>query len=169
MSDDTLRSVTVERTATGRFTATNSRGGAIAFGTGDGSDFTPVELLLAALGGCTAADVDAATSRHAEPSRFTIDVSGHKISDELGNRLVDLLVAFSVAFPDGDGAERARAILPRAVRTSHDRLCTVSRTIEAGTPVRTTLHTPDPADAGESADPADVGESADPGDAGAAG
>ncbi|MYS51784.1 OsmC family peroxiredoxin, partial [Streptomyces sp. SID6013] len=46
---------------------------------------------------------------------------------------------FAVTFPDGEGAERARAILPRAVRTSHDRLCTVSRTVEVGTPVTTTV------------------------------
>ncbi|MFD6552991.1 OsmC family protein, partial [Streptomyces sp. NPDC058398] len=72
MTDDTLRRVTVERTGTGHFTATNARGGTIAFGTGSGvggeDEFTPVELLLAAIGGCTAADVDVATGRHVEPT-----------------------------------------------------------------------------------------------------
>ncbi|MFF4802817.1 OsmC family protein [Streptomyces sp. NPDC001351] len=139
MADDTLRSVTVERTSTGHFVAMNARGGTISFGTGsepEGEDeFTPVELLLAALGGCTAVDVDIATSRHAEPTRFSVAVTGNKINDELGNRMTDLQVTFSVAFPDGEGADRARAILPRAVKTSHDRLCTVSRTVETGTPV----------------------------------
>ncbi|WP_181806565.1 OsmC family protein [Streptomyces shenzhenensis] len=133
--EDSLRLVTVERTGTGRFTATNARGGTITFGTGDGTEFTPVELLLAAIGGCTAADVDVSTSRHVEPTAFTVTVSGHKVSDEDGNRMTDLAVAFSVAFPDGAAGDRARAILPRAVAVSHDRLCTVSRTIEAGTPV----------------------------------
>ncbi|MGW4910754.1 OsmC family protein [Streptomyces sp. NPDC004270] len=135
MSEDSLRLVTVERTATGRFTATNERGGTIDFGTADGAEFTPVELLLAAIGGCTAADVDVATSRHAEPAVFTVTVSGHKVGDEGGNRMTDLAAAFSVTFPDGPSGDRARAILPRAVAVSHDRLCTVSRTIEAGTPV----------------------------------
>ncbi|MFJ5777016.1 OsmC family protein [Streptomyces sp. NPDC093094] len=143
MTDDTLRSVTVERTSTGRFLATNARGGTLSFGSVSDPDtdtgFTPVELLLAALAGCTAVDVDVATSRHAEPDRFTVEVSGHKISDELGNRLTDLRVTFSVSFPDGEGADRARAILPRAVRTSHDKLCTVSRTVETGTPVTATV------------------------------
>ncbi|MEU9244273.1 OsmC family protein [Streptomyces sp. NPDC048385] len=133
--EDSLRLVTVERTGTGRFTATNARGGTITFGTGDGTEFTPVELLLAAIGGCTAADVDVSTSRHVEPTAFTVAVSGHKVSDEDGNRMTDLAVAFSVAFPDGAAGDRARAILPRAVAVSHDRLCTVSRTVEAGTPV----------------------------------
>ncbi|WP_328483458.1 OsmC family protein [Streptomyces sp. NBC_00377] len=143
MSEDSLRLVTVERTATGRFTATNARGGTIGFGTGSGTDggteFTPVELLLAAIGGCTAADVDVATGRHAEPAEFTVTVSGDKVSDELGNRMTGLAVTFSVAFPDGPSGDRARAILPRAVAVSHNRLCTVSRTIEVGTPVAVTV------------------------------
>ncbi|MFI5875655.1 OsmC family protein [Streptomyces sp. NPDC051445] len=143
MSEDSLRLVTVERTATGRFTATNARGGTIGFGTGSGTDggteFTPVELLLAAIGGCTAADVDVATGRHAEPAEFTVTVSGDKVSDELGNRMTGLAVTFSVVFPDGPSGDRARAILPRAVAVSHNRLCTVSRTIEVGTPVAVTV------------------------------
>ncbi|MGW1750328.1 OsmC family protein [Streptomyces sp. NPDC002092] len=143
MAEDSLRSVTVERTSTGHFVATNARGGTISFGTGSEpqreDEFTPVELLLAALGGCTAVDVDIATSRHAEPTRFSVAVTGNKINDQLGNRMADLQVTFSVAFPDGEGADRARAILPRAVKTSHDRLCTVSRTVETGTPVAVTV------------------------------
>ncbi|MEU6378819.1 OsmC family protein [Streptomyces sp. NPDC046909] len=139
MTDDSLRSVTVERTSTGHFTATNTRGGTLSFGTGSDSEFTPVELLLAALGGCTAVDVDIATSRHAEPTGFTVTVTGNKVSDDQGSRLTDLAVTFAVAFPDGEGADRARAILPRAVKTSHDRLCTVSRTVEIGTPVTATV------------------------------
>lgn len=98
-----------------------------------------MELLLAALGGCTAVDVDIATSRHAEPAEFSVAVAGNKVGDDLGNRLTDLTVTFSVTFPDGEGADRARAILPRAVKTSHDRLCTVSRTVEIGTPVTATV------------------------------
>ncbi|MET7689528.1 OsmC family protein [Streptomyces sp. NPDC005483] len=139
MSENSARSVTVERTSTGHFVATNIRGGTISFGTGSDSEFTPVELLLAALGGCTAVDVDLATSRHAEPAAFSVVVSGNKINDELGNRLTDLAVTFDVTFADGEGADRARTILPRAVKTSHDRLCTVSRTVEIGTPVTATV------------------------------
>lgn len=143
MTEDSKRSVVVERTATGHFLATNARGGTLHFGTasddGPTTEFTPVELLLAAIGGCTAADVDVATARHAEPAAFSVSVTGDKISDELGNRMTNLVVTFDVAFPDGEGADRARAILPRAVKASHDRLCTVSRTVETGTPVTVTI------------------------------
>lgn len=144
MSEHSERSVIVERTSSGQFVATNARGGSIRFGASPDGDqdagFTPVELFLAAIGGCSAVDVDKATGRHAEPTRFTVTVRGDKVSDDdLGNRLTNLEVAFTVAFPDDEGAERARAILPRAVKASHDRLCTVSRTVEIGTPVRTTV------------------------------
>lgn len=43
------RSVTVERAAPGRFSATNERGGTIRIGTGDDEDLTPTELLRAAI------------------------------------------------------------------------------------------------------------------------
>ncbi|MEV7995700.1 OsmC family protein [Streptomyces sp. NPDC086077] len=143
MSENSKRSVVVERTSSGQFVATNARGGTIGFGTasddGQGTGFTPVELFLAAIGGCTAADVDVATGRHAEPTGFSVAVTGDKISDDLGNRMTNLEVTFTVAFADDEGAERARAILPRAVKASHDRLCTVSRTVEIGTPVTATI------------------------------
>lgn len=137
--DDTLRTVTVERVGTGRYRAVNARGGTLEFGSGGDPGFTPVELLLAALGGCTAIDADVATGRHAQPLRFQVEVSGDKIADEEGNRMENLAVTFHVEFPEGPEGDRARAILPRAVRLSHERLCTVSRTIERGTPVSSRL------------------------------
>jgi putative redox protein len=44
-------------------------------------------------------------------------------------------VTFRIAFPAGEQGDKARELLPDAVRKSHDRLCTVSRTVELGTPV----------------------------------
>jgi uncharacterized OsmC-like protein len=137
-SQDTLRSVRVERVAAGQYTATNPRGVTISLGSGD-ADFSPVELLLAAIGGCTAIDADVATSRHAEPTAFSVSVTGHKIKDDAGSRMTDLEVTFRVSFPEGAEGDAARAILPRAVKLSHDRLCTVSRTVEIGTPVKSTV------------------------------
>lgn len=136
---DSLRTVTVERLGSGRYAAVNARGGRIEFGSGDATDFTPVELLLAAIGGCTAIDADVATTRHAEPLRFDVVVQGDKISDEQGHRMENLSVTFHVEFPADAQGDNARAILPRAVKLSHDRLCTVSRTVELGTPVRSTI------------------------------
>lgn len=134
--DDTLRSVSIERVSTGRYVARNARGGTLPLSSNDDADFSPVELLLAAIGGCTAVDTDVVTSRRAEPTEFTVTVSGDKIQDrETGNRMENLAVTFRVAFPEGDDGDRAREVLPRTVRLSHDKLCTVSRTVELGTPV----------------------------------
>lgn len=140
MAQDTLRSVQLDRLAVGRYEVTNRRGGTIRIGDGSDGDFSPVELLLAAIGGCTAVDADTATSRKAEPTEFTVTVRGDKISDrEDGNRMENLAVTFSVTFPDGAKGDDARTVLPRAVKLSHDRLCTVSRTVERGTPVAVTI------------------------------
>jgi putative redox protein len=133
------RSVTVRRVASGRFAVRNDRGGEIEFGTGDGPDFTPTELLLAAIGGCTSIDVDILTSRRAEPESFEVDVDAEKIRDEAGNRLADIVVTFRLTFPDTGQGDGARAVLPDAVRRSHDRICTVGRTVETGTPISTRI------------------------------
>jgi putative redox protein len=131
------RTVTVERIASGEFSAVNSRGGRVTFGTGGDSDFTPTELLLAAIGGCTSIDVDILTSRRAEPERFEVRVDADKVRDDNGNRLTGIEVTFRIAFPAGEDGDAARAILPDVVRKSHDRLCTVGRTVEIGTPIGT--------------------------------
>jgi putative redox protein len=145
MADDTLRSVTLQRTSLGQYNVRNARGGTISVGVGDGSDFTPVELLLAALGGCTGADVDYITSKRAEPDSFSVHVTGDKVRDETGgNRLANVAIELRVTFPEGTPGDAAREALPRAARMSHDRLCTVSRTVELGTPVDTRT-TPSPA------------------------
>lgn len=139
MGDDTLRSVQFERTANTKYEVHNVRGGTLSVGSGQDADFTPVELLLAALGTCSAIDVDIVTSRRAEPTEFTAVVRGDKIRDEEGNRMENLAVEFTIRFPEGEAGDKAREALPRAVKMSHDRLCTVSRTVELGTPVSTTL------------------------------
>ncbi|MEV6300673.1 OsmC family protein [Actinoplanes sp. NPDC051861] len=149
MSDDTLRSVSLQRTDLGRYEVRNARGGTMTIGVGEGTDFTPVELLLVALGGCTGADVDHIVSKRAEPESFSVHVTADKVRDETGgNRMVNLAVELRVTFPEGAGGDAARAMLPRAAKMSHDRLCTVSRTIELGTPVETRTE-PSPADAPE--------------------
>jgi putative redox protein len=140
MSESTHRQVRIERIANSRYTVTNERGGQLTVSSGQGTDFTPVELLLTAIGGCTAIDVDILTSRRAEPDSFTVEVGAEKVRDEKGrNLMTDITVTFRIAFPDGEGGDKARALLPDAVQLSHERLCTVSRTVELGTPITTAI------------------------------
>ena len=133
------RAVTVERIAQGVFTATSTRGGQLRFATGSDTDFTPAELLLAAIAGCTAIDVDILTSRRAEPDSFGVRADADKVRDAHGNRLTGIVVTFQIAFPGGADGDEAPAILPDAVQKSHDRLCTVGRTVETGTPITTRI------------------------------
>lgn len=136
MSDGSLRSVSIERTGLGRYVARAVDGTTLSIG-GE-HDFSPVELLLAAIGSCTASDVDHITSKRSEPEAFSLTVTADKVRDtEIGNHLDNLAVTFTVRFPAGEAGDAAREVLPRAAKQSHDRLCTVSRTVEVGSPVST--------------------------------
>ena len=135
MTEDSRRAVEMTRVRKARFVVRNERGGELEFGEGDDSAFSPVELLLAAIAGCSAIDVDYITAKRAEPDRFVVTAEAAKIRDEHGNRLTDILLRFDVEFPESEGGTAAREKLPSAVQRSHDRLCTVSRTVEVGTPV----------------------------------
>lgn len=136
MSDDARRSIRITRQRKGRYEATNDRGGSLVFSSDRDEAFTPVELLLVSIAGCTAADVDFIVSKRAEPVRFEVSMTADKVRDDAGNRLVNLTVSFDVQFPDGEPGDAARDALPMAVERSHDWLCTVGRTVELGTPVR---------------------------------
>jgi putative redox protein len=113
-----MTSVRIERDGDGTYTAHNGRGAVLRIA---GDNFSPVELLLAA-------------------DSFEVVVDAEKIKDETGgNRLKDVTVTFRIAFPEGVHGDEARAILPDIVRKSHDRLCTVSRTVALGTPVTSVI------------------------------
>ena len=135
MSDETLRFVDLTRTGKGTYEATNRRGGVLPIGSGEDDTFTPVELFLAAIGGCSAIDVDLITGKRAEPLTFDVRTEGHKVRDEAGNHMTGLKVTFEVTFPEGEGGDAAREALPRSLAQTRDRLCTVSRTVALGEPV----------------------------------
>lgn len=135
MATDTTRSVELTRSDQGHYVATNSRGDSITIGTGQDDTFTPVELLLAAIAGCSAADVDFITGKRAEPTAFEVTSSGDKIADEQGNRMTNLALDFGIEFAADESGDRARDALERSIKQSHDRLCTVGRTVQADSPI----------------------------------
>jgi uncharacterized OsmC-like protein len=140
MTEVSHRGVTVQRLAPGEFAVVAERGAKIVTAAGGTQALlTPIELLLGAIGACTAMDVDALTSRRAEPDEFVVAVDAMKVRDEQGNHLTDIEVTFRVRFPATESGAAAAAILPEMVRRSHDRLCTVSRTVEIGSPIATRL------------------------------
>ncbi|MGX4761797.1 OsmC family protein [Corynebacterium minutissimum] len=126
--------VDVTRVDTGHYRATNADGASLEFGTGEGL-LSPVELLLAAVAGCSAVDVDVVTSRRAEPELFDVHVDGTRINEDGASRLSDINVEFSLRFPDTDAGRQAQSMIERLVRISHEKDCTVSRTVENPTTV----------------------------------
>jgi len=134
------RAIDLVKIGTDRFKAVNRRGGQLPIGAGgEDPDFTPVELLLAGLAGCSAIDVDMITRKRAAATSFSVRATGDKVRDEHGNRLVNLRLTFDISFPEGEAGDAAREVLPSAVAKSHDRLCTVSRTVEVASPVEVKL------------------------------
>lgn len=105
------------------------------FGSGGDDQFTPVELMLTAIAGCSGIDVDIFTSRRSEPTGFEVTAEGDKLRDEQGNHMGPIEVTFRVSFPEGEDGDAARKVLPDAIRNSHERLCTVSRTVMLPTEV----------------------------------
>jgi putative redox protein len=136
----TFRSVELTKIGQERYKATNARGGETFFGPGgEDPDFTPVEAFLASIAACTAVNVDGISAKRATAESFTVTASGDRIRDDGGNHMVNLSVTFDIRFPEGEGGDAARAVLPRALEQTHDRLCTVSRTVELGEPIELRL------------------------------
>jgi len=136
MANISPRKVTLERESEGVYIATNEVGSTLRFGSDAEGGFSPVELLLAAIAGCSAIDVDVMTSRRAEPERFDVTCEADYVKDpDTGNILQNIRVTFDLAFPEGEDGDKAKARVASALRSAHDRTCTVSRTVEAGVPV----------------------------------
>lgn len=143
MSDDSVRTVDITRIDQGVYEAVNGHGVKLVYSHDNTKTFSPVDLLLTAIAGCSGIDVDFITGKRAEPTSFTMHVSGKKVRDEAGrNHVTDLSVTFDITFPDGEAGDAARGVLERAVHQSHDRLCSVSQTVQRGTAIA--VHLADP-------------------------
>lgn len=122
--------VRVNVAADGMITALNTRGGELLIGTGwDGEGFNPIEILLAAIGGCAALDFSTVLARRGHPlSGLEIEVRGHRASDER-------LEAIEVYYVLPQGTEVDEVDTEVARRLTADVLCTASRTVQHGSPV----------------------------------
>ena len=88
-----LRHIDLHKIGVGRFLATNGRGGVLPVGSGDDPDFTPVELLLAALAGCSAIDVDLITGKRAVATTFEVEAEGDTLLRPEETTAADALAA----------------------------------------------------------------------------
>jgi putative redox protein len=136
--------VRVNVSADGTISALNARGGELPIGTGwEGQHSNPIEMLLAAIGGCAAIDFTNVLARRGHPlSGLEIEVRGRRASDERLEAIEVFYVLPKDAEIDPEDIEVAR-------RLTADVLCTVSRTIERSSPVEYIIVDTLPSDAGE--------------------
>ncbi|WP_157250967.1 OsmC family protein [Nonomuraea typhae] len=129
-----MANVRVERTEDGGFRATNARGAEVKIGGGDEEGvFTPVELLLAAVGGCNIVTVEPLTSQRGHQLiRLAMTVESEKVEPNL---LGPVTVTYDVEVPSEKADEVYRAVAHRV----HEKYCTVSRSLSEGTEVRLEL------------------------------
>ncbi len=129
-----MANVRVERTDDGGFRATNARGAEVLLGSGEEEGtFTPVELLLAAVGGCNIVTVEPLTAKRGHRLvRLAMTVEAAKVES---NRLGPVTVTYDVELP----AQEADAVFRAVAERVHEKYCTVSRSLTEGTEVRLEL------------------------------
>jgi uncharacterized OsmC-like protein len=136
--------VRVNVAADGTMSALNTRGGELPIGTGwDGQGFNPIEMLLAAIGGCAAIDFTTVLARRGHPlGGLEIEVRGRRASDER-------LEAIEVFYALPKDANVSNEDIEVAKRLTADVLCTVSRTVQHSSPIEYVIVDELPTDQGE--------------------
>lgn len=130
--------VTLTREAQGVYLARNAAGAEYRFGYNVDNALSSIELLMVAIAGCSATDLDMMTSRRAEPIKFDATVDAQKVAGSSPAFLRNIEVLFDVAFPEGEDGDKARARIGAALKAAEEKTCTVSRTVSHGSPVTLT-------------------------------
>lgn len=125
--------VRIRRSAPAKFVATNGRGAEITIGRSqDGADFSPVELLMAALGACaTLSAENVITRRLGDDAAVDMTVTAEK--DVEADRVTSVTTAFDLDLSSLSDA--ASTTLIELATKAVERTCTVSHTVEPGVPV----------------------------------
>jgi putative redox protein len=133
-----MTSVQVERTSEGGFRAHNERGAQLSVsGSAEDGAFTPVELLLVALGGCEIVTIEPLTAQRGHRlERLTATVSAEKVAP---TRLGTITVTYDIELPEGD--EKAAQVFSDVARRVHEGYCTVGNALKERTPVELALPT----------------------------
>lgn len=131
-----MASVRVERTDDGGFIASNDRGARVAIGgLGDEGVFTPVELLLAALGGCEMVTIEPLTAKRGHRAvRLAATVAAEKVAP---TKLGTITVTYDVRLPEGD--DEAAEVFTAVAHRAHENHCTVGRALREATPTKQVL------------------------------
>ena len=96
-----------------------------------GPEFSPVELLLAALGACNIVTVEPLTAQRGHRlAKLSATVESEKVKPA---RLVSITMTYDVEMPEGD--PEARAVYEKVAERVHERYCTVSMALRDSVPV----------------------------------
>jgi uncharacterized OsmC-like protein len=123
----------VERTGTRRYTGHSSRGAEVLVGSEDVEGvFTPGELMKIALAACSGMSSDHPLARRlGDDYRATVRVSGDADREQEVYPLLEEKLEIDLSGLDADEKARVFTVVRRAV----DQVCTVGRTLKAGTEV----------------------------------
>ncbi|MFT3714884.1 MAG: OsmC family protein [Gordonia sp. (in: high G+C Gram-positive bacteria)] len=123
----------VQRTGARRYTGHNDRGAHVLIGSQDVEGvFTPGELLKIAVAGCSGLSTDIPLARRlGDDYDVTIKVSGDADRDNEVYPKIDEVMELDLSELDPEAAKRLLVVVERAV----DKVCTVGRTLKAGTEV----------------------------------
>jgi len=123
----------VERTGIRRFTGRSDRGAEVLIGSvTDEGVFTPGELLKIALAGCSGLSGDQPLRRRlGDDYRAVIRVSGDADRDDERYPLLQETLEIDLSGLSAEEKERLLVVVHRAI----DQVCTVGRTLKAGTEI----------------------------------
>ena len=123
----------VQRTGTRRYTGHSSRGARVLVGSEDVDGvFTPGELMKIALAACSAMSTDAPLARRlGDDYAVTVRVSGAADRERERYPLLEETMELDLSGLGDDEISRLLVVVNRAV----DSVCTVGRTLKAGTKV----------------------------------
>jgi uncharacterized OsmC-like protein len=123
----------VERTGTRRYTGRSSRGAEVLVGSEDVDGvFTPGELMKVALAACSGMASDQPLARRlGDDYQARVAVAGPADRDNEVYPLLTETLQIDLSGLTAEEAERVRTVVTRAI----DSVCTVGRTLKAGTAV----------------------------------
>jgi uncharacterized OsmC-like protein len=123
----------VERTGVRRYTGHSSRGAEVLVGSEDVEGvFTPGELMKIALAACSGMSSDAPLARRlGDDYRATVRVSGDADREQEVYPLLEEALEVDLSGLSDEEKQRVLIVVERAI----DQVCTVGRTLKAGTKV----------------------------------
>jgi putative redox protein len=125
-----------------RFTATSPRGAEITLDS-DGASFSPMQLVLAALGGCSGMDVISILKKmRQDVTAYRIEVDGVRAEDH-PRVFTEMTVRHIV-----EGINLSPAMVERAVSLSEEKYCSVAAMLQPGATIHTEIEVNAPAGVG---------------------